>query len=476
MRSRQAGTSSGSLRIRGLIEGFYGPPYSFEARLDLVRFLPKAGLDTYLYAPKLDVYHRERWREPYPAEFLEHFSSLAETARATGVRFVYALSPALSFAPERGDTARVHEKLQTLHAAGVHDFCLLFDDITPDGAGADPRVQADLVIDTRAFLREQSANTSLCFISHLYAGTAQQFRSGTSPFQAMFPIPSAETYRAYERIPDDVPVLWTGPAVFTDRLTVAEAADFRRFVARPVLLWDNYPVNDAMPDELFLGPYVGREAGLGRSLDGILLNTMREPEASKIALWTAGRCFALEDRYDPRTAFEEALEAVGGTSNRSVTTLAEQFYGHPLIGDGRESVRLAALVDDFFRERSEATRAALRECFEGFARNARELGETLGSVALLNELRPAAQKLSLLGEAGLVGLDLLTQKRTRRPLALDRLEKLLAAAGEIRWRVGANTPLGTDFARLIGERPANDADVFGDFFARLRAQLASEAN
>ena len=60
------GAMEPSLPVRGVIEGFYGPPYTFDQRRDLFRFLAEADLNTYVYAPKLDPYHRDRWREPYP--------------------------------------------------------------------------------------------------------------------------------------------------------------------------------------------------------------------------------------------------------------------------------------------------------------------------------------------------------------------------------------------------------------------------
>ena len=102
-----------ALRLRGVVEGFYGPPYTFEQRRSLFRFLPTAGLNTYLYAPKLDPYHRERWREPYPSDFLDHFGELADAAGTGGTRFVYALSPGLSLDPDKGDTGRVRQKFLT---------------------------------------------------------------------------------------------------------------------------------------------------------------------------------------------------------------------------------------------------------------------------------------------------------------------------------------------------------------------------
>ena len=51
---------------RGIVEGFFGPPWSMAHRKALFRFGAKRGMNTYLYAPKDDPYHRERWRDPYP--------------------------------------------------------------------------------------------------------------------------------------------------------------------------------------------------------------------------------------------------------------------------------------------------------------------------------------------------------------------------------------------------------------------------
>src|SRR5262249_16174388 len=68
--------------VGGGVEGFYGPPYSFAQRRGLFSFLARAGLNTYIYAPKLDPYHRDQWRTPYPPDFLAHFGDLAELGRA----------------------------------------------------------------------------------------------------------------------------------------------------------------------------------------------------------------------------------------------------------------------------------------------------------------------------------------------------------------------------------------------------------
>ena len=43
---------------------------------------------------------------------------------------------------------------------------------------------------------------------------------------------------------------------------------FAEIARRPVLVWDNFPVNDTLPQDLFLGPYLGRDGDLAAGLDG----------------------------------------------------------------------------------------------------------------------------------------------------------------------------------------------------------------
>src|ERR671921_294740 len=110
--------------LRATVEGFYGTPWSHEELLAHVSFCAGAGLDTYVYGPKDDPWHRARWREPYPPDDLARLASLATHAASVGVTFVYAIHPGLS---QRWD-------------AGVRRFALFFDDIEysddPEADGA----------------------------------------------------------------------------------------------------------------------------------------------------------------------------------------------------------------------------------------------------------------------------------------------------------------------------------------------------
>ena len=379
-------TRTNGFAASGVIEGFFGPPTPSKARRSLFLFAARAGLNTYIYAPKNDPLHRARWREPYPADYLAHFGDLAGIGREMGVRFVFAISPGLDYDPAGGDLDVLLAKLDTILGVGVRDFCLFFDDVFGASAGADPDVQADIVSAVFAGLRARDPATSLCFISEFYAGTAAQLASDTSPLAPLYPgLSSAAAYAAYQRIPLEVPVMWTGPAVFTDHLTVSAAAALRAFAGRPVWLWDNYPVNDTiLESELILGPYVGRDAGLERALDGILVNPMLESEASKIPLWTVGRALALGATYDPQKAVAEAVRVVVNQNRRAVrplATLVSHFQSHPVIGDTPESAELAAAVDAFLATRSARSRRALDRLFRLYATNHARLTRELGGRA-----------------------------------------------------------------------------------------------
>ena len=84
------------MRLRGVIEGFYGPPWSHAERLDLIGFCGRHGLDTWVHAPKDEPFHRKRWRDPYPGDELARMAELVEAGRRAGVEVVWAVAPGLS--------------------------------------------------------------------------------------------------------------------------------------------------------------------------------------------------------------------------------------------------------------------------------------------------------------------------------------------------------------------------------------------
>src|SRR4051794_20996119 len=119
-----------TMRYRGSIEGFYGTPWSHADRLDHLSYLGAHRMNTYEYAPKDDPYHRERWRDPYPADKLAQLGELVTRARQNKVDFTFALSPGLSICyTSESDFQALVAKFESLYALGARSFNVPLDDI-----------------------------------------------------------------------------------------------------------------------------------------------------------------------------------------------------------------------------------------------------------------------------------------------------------------------------------------------------------
>ncbi|HZZ98192.1 MAG TPA: beta-N-acetylglucosaminidase domain-containing protein, partial [Jatrophihabitantaceae bacterium] len=117
--------------LRGVIEGFYGTPWSDAQRLAQMDFYGAHKMNSYVYSPKDDPYLRAQWRDPYPADQLAVLKNLVARATANHVQFTYALSPGLSVCYSSAvDEHALVAKFQSLWDIGVRSFSVPLDDIS----------------------------------------------------------------------------------------------------------------------------------------------------------------------------------------------------------------------------------------------------------------------------------------------------------------------------------------------------------
>ena len=123
--------------LAGVIEGFYGQPWTQAERFELFDWMADWGLNTYLYAPKDDLKHRALWREPYSAEEAEPLKELIHACRQRNLRFIYALSPGLDIRySNETELNHLQKRFEQMIGLGCQNFALLFDDI-PDRMDAE---------------------------------------------------------------------------------------------------------------------------------------------------------------------------------------------------------------------------------------------------------------------------------------------------------------------------------------------------
>ena len=289
--------------LRGVIEGFYGTPWSHAARLDQLNFYGAHKMNTYVYSPKNDPFLRDQWRDPYPPDQLAQLKELVDRAIANHVKFTYALSPGLSVCySSAADEQALVAKFQSLWDVGVRDFAIPLDDISytswncaadqtkfGTGGAAAGAAQAYLLNAVqRDFIATHAGASRLQMVPTEYADVA------ASPYKS--------TLKA--QLDPAIIVEWTGVGVIAPVITQQQATAAKNVYGHDILVWDNYPVNDYVTDRLLLGPYVGRDAGLGGSLYGITANPMIQPDSSKIALFNVADYTWNDAAYDPATSWQ----------------------------------------------------------------------------------------------------------------------------------------------------------------------------
>ncbi|HEY2990666.1 MAG TPA: beta-N-acetylglucosaminidase domain-containing protein [Candidatus Binatia bacterium] len=296
---------------RGIVEGFFGPPWSMKHRAAMFEFGAARGMDTYLYAPKDDPYHREKWEQPYPQKEWKELLRLLRAAEKHKIDFVYAFHPGkgLRFTNER-PLRLLLSKAERFYDAGVRTFAILFDDILSRLIYAEDRKQfggslaraeslwlAQILERQPAGWRDvewwicPSDYTDDPMLARLFGEFEPDF---------------LETMAEY--LPPSVACFWTGPKVVSKTITSADAQRTAQRIRHRLILWDNYPVNDlTMSGEIHLGPLTGRDPRLPRLIYGYLNNPLLQESLSFIPLGTCFDYAAVPANYDAEKSWRRAI-------------------------------------------------------------------------------------------------------------------------------------------------------------------------
>jgi hyaluronoglucosaminidase len=351
---------------RGIVEGFFGSPWSTAARRRLFAFGAARGMNTYLYAPKDDPYHRARWTEPYPREAWRALTRLIAEARRRRIDFVYGFHPGAGL--RFGDAAPVRTllaKAARFHDAGVRTFAVLFDDIPSRLEHA-----AD-----RSRFGNSLARAEGRWLAEILARQPAAWREVEWWLCPSYYSPDprlARTFGAFEpdfldtladALPAEVACLWTGPAIVPERIGLAHVRRIAARVRHRLILWDNYPVNDlSMADELHLGPLTGRDPRLPIAVYGYLNNPLLQPELGLVPLATCFDFAADPGRYRPEASWQRIVAERFGAGAAphwralrayAETSLAAKKAKRPLRIPPRLQGRLRAALRYLGRHRDE---------------------------------------------------------------------------------------------------------------------------
>jgi beta-N-acetylglucosaminidase-like protein len=340
--------------LAGVIEGFYGQPWSQAERFQLFDWMKNWGLNTYLYAPKDDLKHRAIWREPYTATEQESFRELIRCCKEREIRFIYGLSPGLDIQYDsKPDLEHLKKRLEQMSQLGCQNFALLFDDIPRPLDASLASAQCNV-----ACALQRQGYGHLLFCPTAYCGRHDGDHYLSTIGRELSP---------------GIDVFWTGPEIISREITVAHVRELQTVLRRKPLIWDNLHANDYDGRRFYCGPYAGRPPELRKEVSGLMLNPNTEFPLNYVPLRTFAEFVNCKGVWDPRKAY------LGG--------LREWLLHFATVGEPVVLENLILFGDCYYlpHEEGPEAEALIRE--GTFGKPARRLRDFCGRMAELRDRR-----------------------------------------------------------------------------------------
>ena len=374
---------------KGVIEGFYGIPWSFDEKMSMIEFLSEIGMDQYIYAPKDDPYHNQKWRVPYPEEELEKIKGLADLSREKNIEFTWAIHPGqnpFEFDSYDEEISKIFAKYRQMMGAGVRSFGLCLDDIDKNLAYEKRSDHIKLVRDLADFVERETGN-QLYFV-HPWYNDAWIDQKGYE-------------YEGLLKDIKNVNLMWTGSQV-VDPINHKSNEEFFKRTGKKPYIWFNWPVNDYKPDKIFLESfefYDSRDI----NFDGFYLNPMNQAEASKIAIYQANEYLKNPLAYKAEDALKKAIEFLEPKASGALIKIAPSFYGS-LVYERTDSKQFTEDME-IKKASEEKNKEKLKNLLEDKISAIENYRTNNANEDLYREIKPFVESLNYLAKALIFSLE-----------------------------------------------------------------------
>ena len=332
------------VRFRGVVEGFYGTPWSHQARLRLLKFYGENKMNTYIYGPKDDPYHSSpNWRLPYPEKEAKQIKELVQVAKENAVNFVWAIHPGQDIKWNQEDRDNLLAKFEKMYELGVRSYAVFFDDISGEGTKADKQAELLNYIDEQ-FVKVKKDVTPLIMCPTEYNKSWSNVKGGYLTTLGTKLNPS-------------IHIMWTGDRVIADMYEGdTEKGGMKwinNLIQRPAYVWWNFPVSDYVRDHLLMGPVYGNDLHIANLMSGFVTNPMEHAESSLLAIYGVASYAWNPDQYDSDKAWKDAMKAVLPSAAKELEIFATHNSDLGANGHGyrrEESVALKPIAEKFLNE------------------------------------------------------------------------------------------------------------------------------
>lgn len=382
------------IRYRGVVEGFYGTPWSYEDRISQLRFYGKFKMNTYIYGPKDDPYHSSpNWRLPYPEKEAAQLRNLVKIAKENKVDFMWAIHPGKDIKWNDEDRSLLLAKFENMYQLGVRSFAVFFDDIT--GEGTNPSRQAELLnyLD-ESFARVKKDISQLIMCPTIYNRGWSKSKKDYLPTLG-------------KELNPNVQIMWTGDHVVTD-ITKEGLQWVNHQINRPAYVWWNFPVTDFARDHIVMGEIYGMDKSIKKDMSGFMSNPMEHAEASKVAIYgIASYTWNMTD-YDSKQVWEDVLKELMPENTEALRTFV--MHNSDLGPNGhnyrrKESANIKPVADKFLDEYKQGQLnkedcKVLKDEFERIIEASDILLTSKDNARLVKDITPWIYQFKVLGEMG----------------------------------------------------------------------------
>ena len=368
---------------RGVIEGYYGNPYSHQDRLRLFRFMGENKMNVFVYGPKDDPYHRSQWRDDYPADEQQRMKELIEKAHESHVKFVWAIHPGGDIRWELSDSLAIVRKCESMYNLGVRSFCVFFDDIGGEGARAEKQA-ALLNYMTDKFVRRHKDVEPLMMCP-------TQYNKGWSGGDYLN-ILGTQMY-------PEVRIMWTGNTVI-DMIDREDMEWINKQISRKAYIWLNYPVTDYCIDHLLMGKTYGNGLDIGDLVSGFCSNPMEYCEASKLSLFSIADYAWNPALYDDERSWQMAIESLTPEHKEAFRLFCENNVDLGVTGHGLRRIGESPRFLAAFDQDPTITNTRLEKVFADMGAAAQELLADKSQPELSAEIRPWVESMAFTSHRG----------------------------------------------------------------------------
>ena len=380
---------------RGVVEGFYGTPWSFDDRVSQLKFYGDNKLNTYIYGPKDDPYHRApKWRMPYPADEAKAIEQLVDIAKQNHVDFVWAIHPGLDIKWDNEDRDSLMNKFESMYQLGVRAFAVFFDDISGEGVNAEKQAGLLNYVDNH-FIKIKKDVLPLILCPTEYNKSWSNIDGGYLPTLG-------------EKLNPSIHVMWTGDRVIAD-IDKQGLEWINKYIQRKAYIWWNFPVSDYVRDHLLMGPAYGLDTTATDLMSGFMTNPMEFAEASKVAIYSVANYAWNIKKYDAMQTWENALKYVMPNDYEAFRTfsihnadLGPNGHGYRRDESWEFKEKAEKYLQYIKRENkdSEVIKEVEQEFFK-MVMAATTLSVSKENPALISEISPWLKQFRLLGSSGL---------------------------------------------------------------------------